>query len=69
MSIVERFDLTAEDVARKLGVSARRVRQIEAGELPYLQLGEHGPRRYRSTDVERYLLDRIRGRTAELRDA
>lgn len=62
--IVESFTLSAEDAARLLGVTARRVRQIAPGELPYLQLGERGPRRYRERDVTRYLLDRIRGRVA-----
>jgi hypothetical protein len=47
--------LRAEDVAQRLDVTARRVRMIPAGELPYLQLETRGVRKYDAADVERYL--------------
>jgi len=47
--------LRAEDVAARLRISARRVRMIPAYELPYLQLTALGVRRYRPSDVARYL--------------
>lgn len=64
MSAHARHVLTAEDVATWLGVTPRRVRQIPEGELPYLQLGARGPRRYDPADVERYLAARLRGLAA-----
>lgn len=60
MTIETPYQLSGEDVAELLGVSARRVRQIDATQLPYLQLAERSPRRYRLADVERYLEARRR---------
>jgi hypothetical protein len=47
--------LTAEDVARRLGVSRRRVRLIPAAELPFAQFEARGVRRYAPADLERYI--------------
>lgn len=47
--------LKASEVARRLGVSSRRVRQISARELPYLQLASSGTRKYAAGDVAAYL--------------
>lgn len=49
------YTLSADDVARQLRVSARRVRMISAAELPYVQLEERGRRSYRSSDVSAYI--------------
>jgi len=50
--------LSSGEVARRLGISAERVRQFaQAGRLPYVRtpLG----RLYRSADVERLLAERM----------
>lgn len=47
--------MRADEVARRLRVSARRVRTIPAAELPYVQLDERGVRRYSRRAVERYI--------------
>jgi hypothetical protein len=47
--------MRAEDVAAFLGWSRRRVAQIPASELPYVQLEVRGQRRYDPRDVARYL--------------
>jgi hypothetical protein len=47
--------LRADEVARRLQVTARRVRMIPASELPYLQLEARGRRAYREPDVADYL--------------
>lgn len=52
--------LNAEEVARRLGVSARRVRQISARELPYVQLEARGRRAYSPRDVDELLERRTR---------
>lgn len=59
------YTLTADDVAARLGVTARRVRQIPAVDLPYLQLEARGLRRYARDDVTAYLERRIRGRAVD----
>lgn len=43
--------ISAERVARLLGVSARRVRAIPPAQLPYVQLEARGKRAYRERDV------------------
>lgn len=52
--------MRAEEVARRLQVSTRRVRQIPARELPYLQLAASGVRKYAESDVAEYLERRWR---------
>jgi excisionase family DNA binding protein len=46
--------LRAKEVARVLGVTPVRVRELVArGELPSVRLGKHGWHRFRIEDVER----------------
>ena len=46
----------ASEVARLLGVSSGRVRELAAsGELPSVRLGENGWHRFRADDVERLI--------------
>lgn len=47
--------LRADEVAARLRVSSRRVRQIPARELPYMQLEARGRRAYAERDVAAYL--------------
>lgn len=47
--------LRADEVASRLGVSARRVRMIPAHELPYVQLEARGMRKYTERDVLEYV--------------
>lgn len=48
--------LTAAEVGRRLGISLRQVQRLE---IPYFDLGER-TRRYRWSDVERFLAQRRR---------
>jgi hypothetical protein len=58
----DRLYLSARDVARRLGVTERRVRLIPPAELPYIALTVGGWRRYSLEDLERYLARRtVRG--------
>ena len=52
--------LSTQDVAARLGRSTRRVRQISADQLPYVQLEAGGWRAYDPADLERYLETRKR---------
>ena len=47
--------LRADEVAGRLGVTARRVRMIPAHELPYVQLEARGARKYAERDVLEYV--------------
>jgi DNA-binding transcriptional MerR regulator len=47
--------MSTEEVARRLGVTAHRVRHIPARELPYRQLEARGRRAYAAGDVAEYL--------------
>jgi hypothetical protein len=47
--------LRADEVAERLRVSSRRVRQIPADQLPYVQLEARGRRAYAERDVAEYL--------------
>jgi excisionase family DNA binding protein len=48
--------LRAKEVARLLGVTPWRVRELVAsGDLPSVRLGEHGWHRFRLEDVERLI--------------
>ena len=47
--------LRADEVAGRLRVSSRRVRQIPADQLPYVQLEARGRRAYAERDVADYL--------------
>jgi hypothetical protein len=54
--------LRADEVAERLRVSSRRVRQIPADQLPYVQLEARGRRAYAERDVAEYLERRtVRG--------
>lgn len=55
---LDRAMLHLEDVARRLGVSVKRVRDIPPDELPYVQLTTRGARLYRPADLERFLMRR-----------
>ena len=50
--------MRADEVAARLGVSARRVRMIPGHELPYVQLETRGVRKYAEPDVAAYLESR-----------
>lgn len=47
--------LRADEVARRLRVSSRRVRMIPADQLPYVQLEVRGRRAYAERDVAEFL--------------
>jgi DNA-directed RNA polymerase sigma subunit (sigma70/sigma32) len=47
--------LTSSEVAERLRVSSRRIRQISARDLPYVQLETRGRRAYAERDVLEYL--------------
>ncbi len=50
---IDRHTMTTQDVARALGLSVERVRQLDA-ELAPVRLEGNGQRRYAPNDVERY---------------
>ncbi len=56
---IDRHTMTTQDVARALGLSVERVRQLDAVLVP-VRLEGNGQRRYAPGDVERFAAGRAK---------
>jgi hypothetical protein len=47
----------AAQAARMLGISVKMLKNLDPAELPFMRVGSRGDRRYRLTDIDRYITD------------